>query len=184
MGLSIFGCDIAAELKRMNARQIYFQILTFGMVLTSALMIWKSLIVITNSVSPIVVVLSGSMEPAFYRGDLLFLTNYESEPINVGDITVFKIEDREIPIVHRVLRVHESKNGTVKFLTKGDNNAVDDRGLYAPGQDWLEKKHVMGRAKGFLPYIGMVTIVMNDYPKFKYAALGSLAIFMLVSREQ
>uniref|UniRef100_A0A183SSG3 Signal peptidase complex catalytic subunit SEC11 n=1 Tax=Schistocephalus solidus TaxID=70667 RepID=A0A183SSG3_SCHSO len=153
--------------------------LTFGMVLTSALMIWKSLIVITNSVSPIVVVLSGSMEPAFYRGDLLFLTNYESEPINVGDITVFKIEDREIPIVHRVLRVHESKNGTVKFLTKGDNNAVDDRGLYAPGQDWLEKKHVMGRAKGFLPYIGMVTIVMNDYPKFKVCCLFSLFVYII-----
>ncbi len=88
------------------------------MVLTSALMIWKSLIVLTCSVSPVVVVLrysnssfnvhSGSMEPAFYRGDLLFLTNYESEPINVGDITVFKIDDREIPIVHRVLRLHES----------------------------------------------------------------------------
>ncbi|VDN13304.1 unnamed protein product [Dibothriocephalus latus] len=61
----------------------------------------------------------------------------------------------------------QRNNGTVKFLTKGDNNAVDDRGLYASGQDWLERKHVMGRAKGFLPYIGMVTIIMNDYPKFK-----------------
>jgi len=50
---------------------------------------------------------SGSMEPAFYRGDLLFLTNYDDEPIRVGEIVVFKIEGREIPIVHRVLRVHE-----------------------------------------------------------------------------
>jgi len=50
---------------------------------------------------------SGSMEPAFYRGDLLFLTNYDEEPIRVGEIVVFKIEGREIPIVHRVLRVHE-----------------------------------------------------------------------------
>ena len=50
---------------------------------------------------------SGSMEPAFHRGDLLFLTNLESEPIRVGDIVVFKIEGREIPIVHRVLKVHE-----------------------------------------------------------------------------
>ena len=31
--------------------------------------------VVTGSESPIVVVLSGSMEPAFQRGDLLFLTN-------------------------------------------------------------------------------------------------------------
>lgn len=39
-------------------------------------------------------------------------------------------------------------NGTVKILTKGDNNSVDDRGLYAPGQLWLEKKDIVGRARG------------------------------------
>jgi hypothetical protein len=26
---------------------------------------------------------------------------------------------------------------------------------------------VVGRARGFLPYVGMVTIYMNEYPKFK-----------------
>lgn len=36
---------------------------------------WKGLSVVTDSPSPIVVVLSGSMEPAFQRGDLLFLWN-------------------------------------------------------------------------------------------------------------
>lgn len=40
------------------------------------------------------------------------------------------------------------QNGHVKFLTKGDNNAVDDRGLYKQGQHWLEKKDVVGRARG------------------------------------
>ena len=34
---------------------------------------------------------SGSMEPAFYRGDLLFLTNPRNEPYAVGDITVYKV---------------------------------------------------------------------------------------------
>jgi signal peptidase len=47
------------------------------------------------------------MEPAFQRGDLLLLTHHREEPIRVGDIVVFKIEGREIPIVHRVLKVHE-----------------------------------------------------------------------------
>jgi len=47
------------------------------------------------------------MEPAFHRGDLLFLTNYEEEPVRVGEIVVFKIEGRDIPIVHRVLKLHE-----------------------------------------------------------------------------
>lgn len=58
-------------------------------------------------------------------------------------------------------------DGTVKFLTKGDNNNVDDRGLYAPGQLWLTKKDIVGRARGFLPYVGIITIFMNEYPKVK-----------------
>jgi len=39
--------------------------------------------------------------------------------------------------------------------------------LYAPGQQWLEKSDMVGRARGFLPYVGMVTILMNEYPKVK-----------------
>lgn len=47
------------------------------------------------------------MEPAFHRGDLLFLTNFESDPVRVGEIVVFKVEGRDIPIVHRVVKLHE-----------------------------------------------------------------------------
>nr|CAG4644314.1 EOG090X0DWF [Lepidurus arcticus] len=170
------------DVKRMNKRQFLYQVLSFGMIVSSALMIWKGLMVATGSESPIVVVLSGSMEPAFHRGDLLFLTNTQ-EPIRVGEIVVFKIEGRDIPIVHRVIKLHEKQNGTVKFLTKGDNNSVDDRGLYAPGQLWLTRKDVVGRARGFLPYVGMVTILMNEYPKLKYGILACLGLYVLVHRE-
>jgi len=175
--------DFVDEVKRMNKRQFLYQVLSFGMIVSSALMIWKGLMVMTGSESPIVVVLSGSMEPAFHRGDLLFLTNYQEEPVRVGEIVVFKIEGRDIPIVHRVLKLHEKEDGTVKFLTKGDNNSVDDRGLYAPGQLWLTKKDVVGRARGFLPYVGMVTILMNEYPKFKIMVLAGLGLYVLVHRE-
>ena len=92
------------------------------MIVSSALMIWKGLMVVTGSESPIVVVLSGSMEPAFQRGDLLFLTNYQEEEIRVGEIVVFKIEGRDIPIVHRVLKLHEKEDGSIKFLTKVKSN--------------------------------------------------------------
>lgn len=47
------------------------------------------------------------MEPAFFRGDLLFLTNYQEDKIRAGEIVVFKIDGRDIPIVHRVIKVHE-----------------------------------------------------------------------------
>lgn len=37
--------------------QLYYQVLNFGMIVSSALMIWKGLMVVTGSESPIVVVL-------------------------------------------------------------------------------------------------------------------------------
>ena len=83
----------------MNKRQLVIQAISFGLIVASALMIWKTLMIITRSESPIVVVLSGSMEPAYYRGDLLFLYMTDG-PIRVGEIVVFKLEGRDIPIVH------------------------------------------------------------------------------------
>ena len=60
---------------------------------------------------------------------------------------------------------------------------MDDRGLYAPGQLWLERKDVLGRARGFLPYVGIMQIIMSDYPKFKYAVLAFLGFYVLIHRE-
>jgi signal peptidase I len=111
--------------------QVLLQVLNFVSVLASGLMIWKGLGLLTNTESPIVVVLryvsscalcliyarvtkttfvakiSGSMEPAFYRGDLLFLTNPPSQRYNVGDITVYQLPHGGIPIVHRVLETRD-----------------------------------------------------------------------------
>ncbi|CAM0137026.1 Signal peptidase complex catalytic subunit [Umbelopsis sp. WA50703] len=172
------------ELRRLNGRQLALQVLNIIMVLSSAMMIWKGLALATNSESPIVVVLSGSMEPAFFRGDLLFLHNPVHEPIKAGDICVFQIAQRDIPIVHRVIKVHdEAKTGKQYLLTKGDNNNIDDRGLYNARQMWIHKDHIIGKARGHLPYVGIVTILMNDYPQLKYVILGVLGFFVLVNRE-
>nr|XP_014349883.1 PREDICTED: signal peptidase complex catalytic subunit SEC11C isoform X2 [Latimeria chalumnae] len=140
--------NLLGDIRRLNKRQLYYQFLILAMMVSSALMIWKGLIVLTESESPIVVVLSGSMEPVFHRGDLLLLTNYQEDPIRAGEIVVFKVKGRDIPIVHRVIKVHEKENGDIKFLTKGDNNNVDDRNLYEEDHNWLEKKDVVGRARG------------------------------------
>ena len=99
------------------------------------------------------------MEPAFYRGDLLFLTNPSHESYRTGDITVYKIPGAAIPIVHRVLETHDVKPTNSEsadaqslipkqfLLTKGDNNNVDDIDLYQ-GLDWLERKHIVGKVRG------------------------------------
>ncbi|KAF9429891.1 Signal peptidase complex catalytic subunit S11C [Podila epigama] len=139
----------------------------------------------TNCESPLVVVLSESMEPAFARGDILFLSN-PKKPVEIGEICVFKIPHREIPIVHRVIDRHDTgKLEEQRLLTKGDNNNVDDRGLYQEdyrnrGMMWIEPKHVVGRVQGFLPYLGMFTIFMTDYPYFKYALLGGVGLLVFL----
>ncbi|KAI8980832.1 signal peptidase complex catalytic subunit SEC11C-like protein [Pilobolus umbonatus] len=173
-----------AELRRMNVRQLAGQVLNILNIVSTAFMIWKSIAVITNTESPIVVVLSESMEPAFQRGDILFLNMPRNEPIEINDICVFKLEGRDIPIVHRVIKIHEDAETKKEYiLTKGDNNNADDRGLYNRRQMWIHKDHIVGKVKGFLPYVGMVTIIMNDYPWLKTALLGILGLFVLVHRE-
>jgi signal peptidase len=48
-----------------------------------------------------------------------------------------------------VTTLHEDAKGDVKILTKGDNNAVNDRyGIYNPDIWWLEREHIIGRVKG------------------------------------
>lgn len=189
--------DEFKTLRRLGWRHVSLQLLNFASVLASGLMIWKGLGLITNTESPIVVVLSGSMEPAFYRGDLLFLVNPPQEKYETGDITVYKIPGADIPIVHRVLETHDllpkskSRSNLVPaiplledqlVLTKGDNNPVDDVDLYQ-GLKYLERKHIVGKVRGFLPYIGYVTIAMNDFPQLKYAVLGGLGLLALIQRE-
>ncbi|KAG6428376.1 hypothetical protein SASPL_112627 [Salvia splendens] len=155
------------SIKSLNFRQVLTQAVSLGMIVTSALIIWKGLMCVTGSESPVVVVLSGSMEPGFKRGDILFL-HMSKDPIRAGEIVVFNVDGREIPIVHRVIKVHEREDtGEVDVLTKGDNNFGDDRLLYAQGQLWLQRHHIMGRAVGFLPYVGWVTIIMTEKPIIK-----------------
>lgn len=76
-------------------------------------MMWKGLSVATASSSPIVVVLSGSMEPAFQRGDLLFLWN-RAPRAELGEVVVYNVRGKDIPIVHRVVRTFPEVEGKAK----------------------------------------------------------------------
>jgi signal peptidase len=118
---------------------------------TSAFSLWKALSLYTDSPSPVVVVLSGSMEPIFHRGDLLVLSN-RKKAVDVGDVVVYNVKGRDIPIVHRVIKQHWTDfKGTEKqfLLTKGDNNPADDIELYARGQTFLDRKEeIIGLVEG------------------------------------
>lgn len=105
-----------------NPRQTLAQLLNFALVLSTAFMGWKALSVYTNSSSPIVVVLSGSMEPAFQRGDLLFLWN-NSPRAEVGEIVVYNVQGKDIPIVHRVIKAFGTGDGGKKSQRRLEREA-------------------------------------------------------------
>ncbi|CCU98029.1 unnamed protein product [Malassezia sympodialis ATCC 42132] len=184
----MFASQAQALQPHMWRRQVaqFVQVLH---VIAMALAVWKGLSVVTNTESPVVVVLSGSMEPAFHRGDLLFLT-MTSKPIEPGEITVYRVPNTDIPIVHRVIEARDKyvratdrsgRRGQL-LLTKGDNNEDDDIMLYQ-GPRWIRDDQIVGRVQGFLPYAGYITILLNDYPALKYVVLSLLGLSLFFERE-
>ncbi|KAF5866337.1 Signal peptidase complex catalytic subunit [Aspergillus alliaceus] len=181
-----------------NTRQSLAQALNFALVLSTAFMMWKGLSVFTASSSPVVVVLSGSMEPAFQRGDLLFLWN-RSPRAELGEIVVYNVRGKDIPIVHRVVRTFPEIEGKAKkvkeitdssstpnnmLLTKGDNNIADDTELYARGQDYLNREEdIVGSVRGYIPMVGYVTILLSEHPWLKTVLLGVMGLMVMLQRE-
>jgi len=138
---------------------------------------------------PMVVVISGSMEPTIYRGDLLFVEGVDPEDIKVGtiedkqgDIIIYDshgVWDRptEEPIVHRVVG-KKVENETIYFLTKGDNNPDTDPP--GPGEKWVPADKVIGRVVSIIPKIGYVRIYLAQ-GNLGYYIIGLLAIILVVS---
>lgn len=68
-------------------------------------------------------------------------------------------------------------------MTKGDNNLSDDTELYAPGQDFLERKDIIGSVQGYIPFVGYVTIMLSEHPWLKTVMLGIMGLFVVLQRE-
>ncbi|KAF4831759.1 Signal peptidase complex catalytic subunit SEC11 [Colletotrichum siamense] len=71
--------------------------------LERSFMAWKALSLATNCAYPAMVVLSESMEPAFSRGDIILLANWQD--VEVGDIPVIWFQEQPLPMVHRAVEV-------------------------------------------------------------------------------
>ena len=187
MFVCVYVCE-ATLTQRDGGVNVWIQLLEqaifFGLIVANALILWKTMTVFSGSESPIVVVLSGSMRPAFQRGDLLFLT-LGPAPLRVGEIVVYALPGRSIPIVHRIVSLHERRGSSManEILTKGDNNAVDDLGLYPRDVWWLRRQNIIGRAGGFARGAGILTIIMNDHPEVKYVAIAILFLYVLINRD-
>ncbi|KAJ7090772.1 putative signal peptidase [Mycena belliarum] len=170
-------------------RRLLLQAQVIALAMSSSAMAYTALGLATNCKSPIVVVLSGSMEPGINRGDLLILSNYAPQDYKNGDITVYEVPGEAIPIVHRVVQTHlEPASETdlesppiLRFLTKGDNNDVDDVGLYKE-RERLEPRHVVGKVRGIIPLVGYVSILFNESPRLRYVLFCLMGLLSLLPK--
>ncbi|NPB01431.1 MAG: signal peptidase I [Methanopyri archaeon] len=107
---------------------------------------------ILNTPDPVTTVISESMYPYYNIGDVLIVEGVPPKDIHVGDVVVYKLPGREIPIVHRV--VAKGKYGVV---TKGDNNPLPDPWCPIPWKD------VEGKVVLRIPYIGYPKAELDRY---------------------
>jgi signal peptidase I len=92
------------------------------------------------------VVLSGSMNPAFDTGSLVFVKPTEPAAIKEGDIITFSSSsDTTSLTTHRVVGINQ--NDGLSFVTRGDANNVND-------PNPVPAENVVGRVTGSVPYIG------------------------------
>lgn len=111
------------------------------------------------------VVVSGSMEPVFYRGDIVlvekanFLGIHEFNPEDVkkGDIVIYNANWFPDPVIHRVVATGTAKNGTKYYIIKGDNNPVPDPAVVYPSQI-TARVLTIGNQPLFIPRIGYITL--------------------------
>lgn len=99
------------------------------------------------------IVLTDSMYPEIESGDLILCHTAEAEEIAVGDIITFydPMGNGSTVVTHRVLSIKE--DGT--FVTKGDNNNVEDR-LSVDADD------LIGTYRARIPGAGNIAMFMQS----------------------
>jgi signal peptidase len=103
----------------------------------------------------VMAILSGSMQPAWARGELLFLQAEPARLVHVGQAIAYHPPANifNAIVVHQVIAVHHLSNGVVA-QTKGLANKVKD-----PWVDYLSGP--VYRVAFKLPYLGLLTIWMS-----------------------
>ncbi|MBU4536046.1 MAG: signal peptidase I [Euryarchaeota archaeon] len=111
------------------------------------------------------VVVSGSMEPVFHRGDIVIIqkTNFlgiqEFDPaqLDVGEIVIYNATWFPEPVIHRIIDVRTDADGRKFYVTQGDNNPTPDQGPVYPEQV-KSRVIAIGNQPVFLPRIGYLTL--------------------------
>ncbi len=72
-----------------------------------------------------VIVLSGSMEPTFSAGDMIFVQKTDPAELKEGDVICYLPEGGDTAVTHRIMEVQQL-DGERAFITQGDFNTIAD----------------------------------------------------------
>lgn len=114
-------------------------------------------------------VLSGSMEPTYHTGSLIYVKPCAPEDVQVGDPITFVVNEDLDVVTHRVVSIDAENQ---HFYTKGDaNDAPDGAPVYF--------KNLIGRPVFTIPYLGYVSHWVSNPPGM-YLAIA-LALVLVVA---
>lgn len=116
-------------------------------------------------------VLSGSMEPVYSAGDLIYVKEVDPFELEEGTIITFMLSEDTIA-THRIVEVvPDAEDDTVvRFKTKGDANESEDGGL-------VHYKNVVGSPIFSVPKLGYVANFIQE-PPGTYVAIAAGALIL------
>ena len=118
-------------------------------------------------------VLSGSMEPAYHVGALLYDKKVDPAQLRPGDVITFMLDEETI-VTHRIVEVvpDEEDPSVIRFRTKGDANAAEDGSL-------VHYKNVLGTPVFAIPKLGYFANFVQQPPGLYVAiAFGTVLVLL------
>lgn len=113
-------------------------------------------------------VISGSMEPTYSVGDLLYVKSVDVNTIKVGDPITFVLNENLVVATHRVVRIDAANQ---HFYTKGDANQIEDG-------DPVHFNNVIGVPQFSIPKLGYVSDFIQNPPGM-YITIG-LGVILII----
>lgn len=114
-------------------------------------------------------VISGSMEPAYHVGSLIYVKTVPPEDIQVGDPITFVLNENLVVATHRVIQIDPENQ---YFYTKGDANDAPDG---AP----VHFNNLIGKPVFTIPSLGYLSTWITN-PPGTYIAICAAVILVLL----
>ena len=99
------------------------------------------------------------MQNGFNKGDILLIVKADPEKLEVGDIVIFNVNQRN-PVIHRIVNIKEINDQKV-FSTLGDNN----RGQLNFEEEITENQLVGKASLKLAPYFGWIKLIFYEWQK-------------------